>query len=405
MTVTQLFKHRLNNERLYKRKVWKTAIDWIVWLYVLLPILAVFLYQYYALWNGEFEQFHTLPKYVIASLLFLPSYSGTVRLFVEEGDLLFLRQHADWLHALMKKGIQYSFKQNILFVFLLAVILAPLFIVYEQMVMATFLLMVLFMVFMRFSLQLMRQLVTYRYRGVVRGIVNIGLFLLSLFIFLLFMYLPLAVQTILVILFALISWRLATSRLRWTNSFYQDCAREMEQKLKVTNFLLTAEGYIMGEKTSRSPRLLFHKSMNIYRKRTTKNIVTEMFIKLFIRRSARVSGLFRITGVIMLAITFIPSIVVKCVIILLGFVMITAYVTSIWKELKSHSFFKLYSLSSHLHLLEGVKRGIAIVVLPSSFMIGLTTGTFLFGPLYALPIAIGCGFLHYFICMRYLMIY
>lgn len=405
MTVTQLFKQRLNNDRLYKRKIWKTAIDWIVWLYVLLPILAVLLYQYYALWTREFEHFHNLPMYLIASLLFLPSYSGTVRLFVEEGDLLFLRQHTDWLHALMKKGIQYSFKQNVLFVFLLAVILAPLFIVYEQMPMVHILLMILLMIFMRFSLQIMRQWVTYRYRGGVHGIVHTGLFLLSLFIFLIFMYLPIVVQAIFVMLFALITWSLVTRRLMWTHSFFQDCTREMEQRLNVTTFLLRIKGYHMEKKSLKSPRLLFRKSMKIHRKRTSKNIATEMFIKLFVRQSVRVDGLLRITTVITLAITFIPIIVGKWIITIVGFVLITVYMISIWKEIKSHPFFKLYPLSSYEHLLEGVKRGMGFIVLPSSFIIGLTAGAFLFGPLYALPTAIGCGCLHYFICVRQLVIY
>lgn len=133
-TVFRLFFFRVKKEWQYQYSVWKTAVDWIVWLYILLPILIFVSYQYYLLWGGQANWVALIPDFLFSYVLFfLVCWFGTIRLFLQFGDLLVIRQHEDWLRSLMKLGIFYTIGRNTFYLAFISLLLLPVWVVYEGM--------------------------------------------------------------------------------------------------------------------------------------------------------------------------------------------------------------------------------------------------------------------------------
>lgn len=104
-SIKELFFLRLKKEWRYQYDVWKTAVDWVVWLYILIPALGVLGHQYYLVWNGTAEWVSQFPLTFFWIPLFFLSRFATVRLFLREGDLLFVRQDFSWYYALLRLGL------------------------------------------------------------------------------------------------------------------------------------------------------------------------------------------------------------------------------------------------------------------------------------------------------------
>lgn len=108
-TAPQLFRKRLLSHWREQSAIIRTAADWTVLLYIVIPGGLLGGRLYYGYWNGELPPWSTgLPFMLIPLLLAFLIASGGMVLLLQEGDSLFLRQRQRWIKGIMLRGLLYS---------------------------------------------------------------------------------------------------------------------------------------------------------------------------------------------------------------------------------------------------------------------------------------------------------
>ncbi|MFN7249455.1 MAG: ABC transporter permease [Anaerobacillus sp.] len=392
----QLFLHRVKKEWNYHYSVWKTAIDWIVWLYVLLPILAVFCHQYYFIWSGQAQWLHSFPTEFSWFIFFFLSTKGTVRLFLQEADLLFLRQNKHWLETVMRFGITYSLFLNALQILILSAVFFPVWYIYEGATFSKIITFISFVYFFRLSLQFTKQMLTVTFQNWKLLLINITLILISFFIFITYLLVSLPIQLIINVLFIIAVLILYKVRLNMKWCFNEDCLRETQERLKLTSLFIAASGYKVekGKQKRKKPLILFSNSAYLFSNRTNSNLITETYIKFVLRNKATMILLFQITMISLIAIVLVPF-SVKWLLVFICSFSVNHLIKSSWKEVKGHSFFKLLPHDDHDMVIIAVKKAIFLLASPSIFLFGFYTGWSVFSPFIGLLVGILIVILNY----------
>jgi len=92
ITVTRLFFQRIIADWNYQYQVWRTAVDWIVALYIVIPFSTGFIYYHLSWWRAVPWWLDYIPLNALAAIMLVFTWSGTIRIFVEGADQLFLLQ-------------------------------------------------------------------------------------------------------------------------------------------------------------------------------------------------------------------------------------------------------------------------------------------------------------------------
>jgi ABC-2 type transport system permease protein len=392
----QLFLHRVKKEWIYHYSVWKTAIDWIVWLYVLLPILAVFCHQYYFIWSGQAQWLHSFPTQFSWFIFFLICTKGTVRLFLQEADLLFLRQNKHWLEALMRFGISYSLFLNAIQVLILSAVFFPVWYIYEGATFYTIITFISFIYFFRLSLQFTKQMLAVTFQNWKLLLINITLFFLSFFTFLTYLLATLPIQLIINVLFIIAVFALYKVRIKMKWCFNDDCLRETQERLKLTTLFIAASGYKTekGKQKRKKPLILFSNSAELFSNRNNTNLITETYIKFFLRNKAKMILLLQLNIVSVIAVVLVPF-WIKWLLLFICSFSVSHLIKTSWKEVKGHSFFKLLPHDDHEMVIIAVKKAIFILASPSIFLFGFYTGWSIFSPIIGLLVGILIVILNY----------
>ncbi|MDP5274904.1 ABC transporter permease [Chengkuizengella axinellae] len=129
LSPNKLFVKRLIFEFKFQWNVFKLVVDWIVAVYIILPLLIFIGYQHVSCWSKIpfwLENIHLLLFLVITYILFLAS--GRLRTFLEDGDQLFLIQYHNWVNTIRTRGIVYSVIYHFINTLFVYAFLSPLFI-------------------------------------------------------------------------------------------------------------------------------------------------------------------------------------------------------------------------------------------------------------------------------------
>jgi len=94
-------------------RMWKTALDWTVWLYFIVPGLAVGGGIWLDWWREPPLWLAGLHEGWMAAPFAVLAMSGRLRVFLEDADVLFLRQRPAWERGLKAFGIAYSFGMHL----------------------------------------------------------------------------------------------------------------------------------------------------------------------------------------------------------------------------------------------------------------------------------------------------
>ena len=125
-----MFQKRLLSSFQFNFNLWKSILDWTVIVYITIPsiIIGFFLYRDFLLSNPSF----TISPTIFLTVLFLCSFlfcKSTVRLFIYDADLLFLRQNPKKFLAIKTNALIYNFFSYNLLMLLLLVVITPLLLV------------------------------------------------------------------------------------------------------------------------------------------------------------------------------------------------------------------------------------------------------------------------------------
>ena len=89
-------------------RVWKTALDWTVWVYFIVPGLWIGGGTYRELWLDPPEWLLATPELAVLVIPILSLFIGRQRTFLEDADMLFLTQRQPWIRRLIAGGAIYT---------------------------------------------------------------------------------------------------------------------------------------------------------------------------------------------------------------------------------------------------------------------------------------------------------
>ena len=372
-SVKELFFHRLRKEWRYQYEVWKTAVDWVVWLYILIPALGVLGYQYYLVWDGIAEWVTLFPEVFFWLPLFFLSRFATVRLFLREGDLLFIRQQNTWYSTLLRLGFIYTLLRNALILAVVAMLLLPFWLFYIGASTMEIILALSFATIFQWVGQLGRQMLALRYRRWKQAFMNLIFLIVTFQLFQLFFFGHVFIQIILIIVFAMACYWLIRKRLLLTSTFFEDCLRENQERLKLSSIFIAISGYKQEQKQRKRPWVFFSKSTKLFKDRSPNHLLAETLIKRTIRSKSKLRIIFQFTALGVFVIVITP-VQVKWVLLVICNVALIHFIKWSWRDMRTHPFLKLFHFHDDESLLNGVRKAISLLAMPSAALLGLVAG-------------------------------
>ncbi|MWC30309.1 ABC transporter permease [Paenibacillus sp. MMS18-CY102] len=115
-TPAALFRRRVGQHLRWQWLVWRTVIDWTVWVYVFIPaaLYGGSIYRHW--WKAPPEWMVNLRLGTFAAIFAVILFSmGRLRTFIEEPDAIMLLQRPKWLSGLRLRGALYSMFWRLLF--------------------------------------------------------------------------------------------------------------------------------------------------------------------------------------------------------------------------------------------------------------------------------------------------
>jgi len=397
----KLFVHRVLKEWKFQFSVWKTAVDWLVALYLVVPALFIIIKQSFDWWQAPPAWLSFLPFSSAASLLFLFIVLGNIRLFVEEADQLFLLQARSWQKRITTLSLGYSLVMNLMTTFLLFLYLAPIFLLHYRLSWLQLVIWAMFCMLLKSVTGLSKQLVGLRYRGWGERVVRWLLYFFSAMyyrgsVLLLVNYtgwFTLSATILLGILSLLLYLRA-----NWRGSFWQDAAREQTIRLRYASlFLRAASVYTKKSRTVavNNRPLVFYRSNPLFKQRSASNLLTEACLKSVLRSKSR---LFSYLQLIIPCLAIILSIPVRwkwAVWFGMGF-MLCKFVELFWRETWNSPWIQLFPWNKEDQS-KAAAKGIFVLMLLGFLPLSLAFGLQVYSWAGALALPLGGGILGYYL--------
>lgn len=393
MTPKQLFWRRLLSEWRLKHTAWSTTIDWTVALYIIIPGLIIATVSYIRLWNQLPAWAVGLPTAIPLLLISLYTWTGTIRLFLEEADQLFLLQRREWTRQIMRCGMGYSAVCSLLTTFFVFFILAPFLLLGCGLSIKQLFLLFALAFLLKMNVGLAKQFVSLRLKAWIAKIVLIILFIPMQVLFvmgasLLLAHFPLCYACCL--LLALTLLLLIKIRLEIRGTFLDDIARENHEKLKDVSIILGISGVSIKKPSLKRKRPVFYSRFNhLFREYSAVNRLTEACIKSFLRNK---NGL-----ILYINLVFIGVLLVRVpnwsVLILWPFLAIALalWAKFHWGDVITSDYIKLFQWKSEdVH--EAAGRSIFLLSSPGFLLISFALGFSLWnwaGAFGILPVGFG----------------
>lgn len=372
----KLVLNRVLAEWKYQFGVWRTVIDWTVALYIVIPGGLLGLWEYWHWWTVPPAWLSPIPLSVWLTVCYIFAWSGSMRIFVEEADQLFLVQYRKWMSNIARLSLGYCVGRSAVSCLGLVLLLSPWLMLRYGLTLEQIFLLYLFILVLKTLLGIVKQLLVLRMSGWVRKIALFGLFAVggNIFSWAIPFLLPRTALFTGIIVFctavtlALLRLRL---RLRWT--FFADLSAALADKYKWAGLLLRAAG--AGSKNGRPSRrrpLLFRRSKLLFRVRTPANALTEICLKAVARNTEHLQYY---AGLISLALLILVTLPVKWRIIIWLSLAVTVnfFVSLYWRETVNSPFVRMYKLTPEDNILAS-RKAIFWLGLPGLLLISSTVG-------------------------------
>jgi ABC-2 type transport system permease protein len=396
-TITGLFFRRLVSGWRYQVQVLRTAVDWTVGLYIVIPFAYIFIDFYRSLWRSVPDWLNYIPLNVLLAIILIIAWSGTIRIFLEDADQLFLLQRKVWISRIIKYSLGYSVIYNLVVASLLIIILAPFLLLHYGFSIIGVVWLTAFVFLLKSCMGLAKQLVELRFKSWVKYIVRYAVFLLtgvyvrqSVVLLLSGQGLFYLSMFVLLIIFSMLLYK----RVKFRGTFFEDVLREQTAKLRLAKFMLQQAGtYVKMPRFARKRPLLFRNSNLLFRERNPVNGLVEMCLKSELRNEKDVKFYLKMVGVSIVAILAFPA-EYGWLLWFVFSIMITNFVWLFWQEVIKDPFVCLFPWLPETKGV-AVRRAIFLMALPGQIFLGVVvaikTHSWL-GALGVIPITILLGY-------------
>ncbi|SDM35916.1 ABC transporter permease [Bacillus sp. OK048] len=338
MRSSELFIKRLLKSWLYQYKVFKSIADWTVMLYIIVPSLTIFALIYRSWWIDVPNWIENVPFFLLFFLLYLISWNGNIRTYVEGADKVFLIKKFSLFWGMKKWGFGYSLLYQAVITIGAISVLLPFLLKHYHFEWKQ----IAALLFYFISLKTGLMLVKYQLVKIETRLKKIAL---SIFSFIIMSWL----SQLIYYLWIKGTWYpiFITGALVMTVSIYlsfraikklssSDHEIDMEQKRKTGNIQLIFAMAPEIEKpvvSKRTKPLFFRRSKRIFKERTQSNGFIELFTKVFLRNYSYVSGYLIMINVTTFAIVLLPPIWIKVTIFSGYLFMMYYWLSIIWNKI------------------------------------------------------------------------
>ncbi|MCB8815388.1 ABC transporter permease [Desulfosporosinus shakirovi] len=397
ITVTRLFFQRITADWNYQYQVWRTGVDWIVALYIVIPFSAGFIYYYLSWWRAVPGWLDYIPLNALSAIIVIFAWSGTIRIFVEGADQLFLLQRKVWISRIIKYSLVYAVVYNLVVTLVLLTILVPLLLLHYGFSLLGVVWLTVLVFLLKNCLGLGKQLVELRFKGWAKRIVKLIIFLVtgvyvSQSVALLLSFNGLFYLSILILL--IILSKLLYKRAKLKGIFFEDVAREETAKLRLAKYMLQNAGtYVKRPRFSRKRPLLFRSSNLLFKKRNPVNALVEMCLKYELRNEKDVEFYLKMVGVSILAILVFPPDYGWLLWIVFS-IMISNVVWLFWQEVIKDPFISLFPWLPESKI-AAMSKAIFLMALPGQLILGVVVAAKTqswFGALVMVPFIVLIGY-------------
>ncbi|MFA9557490.1 ABC transporter permease [Evansella sp. AB-rgal1] len=405
-SIKLIFLKRVKEHYLQLFKLYKSTVDWVVWLYFIIPAMIISVYQYIRWWQvpWNLDMSEEVLTIILFGILFLFLQIGNVRFFMERADQLFYRQFEGKYDQLMKLGMYYSSFINFLLTSIVFLVLAPIFIVQLAYSWYIWIAFFFFIMFARLIVIIARQLLQFRWNGWKYYIAISCFSIVKAWVYMGLVYSWLHFNDpilIILSLFLVISLCITVVffRLRKNGVFQEDIAREIMLKYRFTSMALQGATIMGAQKFQKlkPPKVkkrswLFRNSETIFSKRTVQNAMIELHIKYIIRSKERRRSFFQLTSVLLFAIIIAPEII-KWIIWGLGIIIFIQINCAYVSEMKRSIFLKTFDWNEKMSIIY-TSRSVFWINAPFLILIGFVAGALLlswwgllYGPIFTISIS------------------
>ena len=342
-------------------------------LYILIPGLFLGGGLYLEWWSTPLPAWVEWIPYQSAAALLLFMFFGSVLLFVEEGDMLFLRQTPGWMKGLMIRGIGYSIGVTTLKALLFLFIVLPFLLRAFQLDAWTLTAWALLAAGTASCANLVVHRIRVRFVGIKKWLYSMFMRWLSVSFYLMIITalkgLPAAVAAAGVLLMA-VTVLLVRFRLSMKGSFTADVREDARIRMRLTDKVLV-------QAVGRPPRVrskvwLFRKSGRIYRSSAPDKRFAEAGVKAFLRSPESLLLYVQFSAVGIPAV-FFPPFIIKLIVFAALMLLLSYLLNTKWIAFAESDFSLVLPFSGAQQQSAGTLAVRTLMIIPA-FILSLTFG-------------------------------
>ncbi|WP_226654459.1 ABC transporter permease [Guptibacillus hwajinpoensis] len=375
MTGLQVLRKRVSDDRRYKIRDLRTALDWTVWLYILLPALVIGIAYYRSWWVTAPDWLAGVPEQAAVFPLFVIATAWSFRIYTEEADQVYLLQNVSLSQGLKKWGIAHSLGKGVIMTVLGIGFILPLLVTgwgwsLERIIVTTlFLLMVSWNVrTCRYFIDLFVPSIWVKWMPV--GLVNllsVGILLLMSQVLWMYEW-AVVIGSGSLLLLLVVQLRV---RVKMRGTFFYDAVIERGHKQSITKFLMGRVGVAPATAIVRKQPFLFRGSRRIRKKRSPEARMVDLYTKWLLRSVGKVQYYLQVIGWGTAAILLLP-LVVKVVVLLFALYALIGLSKADWHEFSEGGYAQLFKWEPSLR--EAGERALKLVAMPCFLLLCVVTG-------------------------------
>jgi ABC-2 type transport system permease protein len=345
MSPLKWFFRRWCSDWRFQYRVWRTVIDWTVMLYLIVPGLAILIERYLAWWREEPVWLLHLPSVSLVGMAFLLVWPGSMRLYIEPADQLFLLKRSEWMRRFLRTALLFAWIKLALESLVMTVLLWPLLRHKMDVSFPTVAAWWGWIWQAKACVALIKRRLAVMERPFLKRVWTVLFFMGGGIGFVAVGYggsdNPALLFTAAAVLFG--CWLiLMRMRIRQRGTWLQDMAYEQARRLKWAAFILGKSGVLNRPSywVKKRPWLFPH-SGRIFRKRTAAHVLAEAVIKSFFRNGQQLIQYGQLVGVCTTAVVASP-LWLRWGLWLLFSVLLGLWVRSFWRGWRSHALFRVW---------------------------------------------------------------
>lgn len=342
MTTAKLFLQRSLQNFRFQVKSWRLGIDWTVLVYMLVPSMIVAIAVYRSWWTDMPIWMSELPFEGFLLMFYIVAWMGSIRLFIEEADQLFLLQKRSDYLSLRRLGVGYSLTKSTLVIAIFLVIFLPYLIEQQFTIHGLMRMFLLLSLWKAMLLLLKHSLFLFVPRRFIRFLLLTAIFLLGIRLYIQStVYLQLTIYFFIVLVMLLFVVYLTRLNVHSIGHFHEELERETEAKYRVASLFLMQSGAIEQRKVKqRRKPWIFRRSNQWFKHRSFHNVVIEHYAKAWLRKPQNIFSYLRFLGFSIVALLLFPggwNIIVLIMILSLFYQMVKAE----WEEFERSAFIQI----------------------------------------------------------------